>query len=357
MATTTERAPIRVGLIGFGLAGEVFHAPLIAATPQMELASIVTSDPGRQTRARESHPGVAILPDVEALWTDAAEHDLVVIATPNRFHVPLAQTALRSGLPVVIDKPMAPTAAEAGRLVQEAEARSLLLTVFQNRRWDGDFLTVRRLLTEGTLGDVVRFESRFERWRPSVRHEAWRERSEPEEAGGLLFDLGSHLIDQAVQLFGLPRRVYAEVDRRRPSAAVDDDVFVALEHGHGVRSHLWMNVMAAIRDPRMRVLGLNGTFQKHHLDMQEESLARGMRPGDAGWGLEPVERWGVLSTGDRTGAIETEPGAYQEFYARVAAALRGGPLPVDPHDAVDVLRIIEAAFESARLGTVSTLSR
>jgi scyllo-inositol 2-dehydrogenase (NADP+) len=345
--------PIRVGLVGYGLAGAVFHAPLISTTPGMVLRSVVTSDPGRQAGARTAYPDTTVLASIDELWAASSEHDLVVIGTPNRFHVPIALTALEAGLHVVIDKPMAPTAADGQRAVAEAEARGLLLSVFQNRRWDGDFLTLRRLIGSGDLGEIVRFESRFERWRPDVRMDAWRERSEPEEAGGLLFDLGSHLIDQAVQLFGPPSHIYAEVDRRRPGAGVDDDAFVALVHPNGARSHLWMNVLSALRGPRMRVLGMKGTYEKHGLDVQEEALGTGMRPGDPDWGREPPDAWGRLATDDGVRTIETAPGAYEEYYRRLGDAIRGsGPPPVDPSDSVEVLRIIEAAFESARTGSV-----
>jgi predicted dehydrogenase len=341
--------PIRVALIGYGLAGAVFHGPLISSTPGMSLATIVTGDPERRARASSDHPDAQLLAGVDALWRRAADHDLVVVATPNRSHVPLGLAALEAGLPVVIDKPMAPTAEEGRRLVAEATERDLLLAVFQNRRWDGDFLTVRRLLSEDALGPIVRFESRFERWRPRVRPEAWRERGDPEEAGGLLFDLGSHLIDQAVVLFGPPRTVYAEVDRRRPSAEVDDDVFVALEHEAGVRSHLWMSVLAAIPGPRMRVLGMRAAYERFGLDVQERALSEGTRPDDPDWGREPPDRWGRLSTGDGERTVETEPGAYPKFYRGIAASLRDGtPPPVDPTDSVAVLRIIEAAVGSAR---------
>jgi predicted dehydrogenase len=340
---------IRVALIGYGLAGAVFHGPLISSTPGMSLATIVTGDPGRRARASSDHPDAQLLAGVEPLWRRPADHDLVVVATPNRSHVALGLAALEAGLPVVIDKPMAPTAEEGRRLVAEASERDLLLAVFQNRRWDGDFLTVRRLLSEDALGPIVRFESRFERWRPQVRPEAWRERGDPEEAGGLLFDLGSHLIDQAIVLFGPPRTVYAEVDRRRPSAEVDDDVFVALEHEAGVRSHLWMSVLAVIAGPRMRVLGMGAAYEKFGLDVQERALSEGARPDDPEWGRELPDRWGRLSTGDGERTVETEPGAYPEFYRGIAASLRDGtPPPVDPEDSVAVLRIIEAAQESAR---------
>lgn len=344
-----REGPVRVALIGYGLAGAVFHGPLISSTPGMSLATIVTGDPGRRARASSDYPDARLLAGVDALWQRLADHDLVVVATPNRSHVPLGLAALGAGLPVVIDKPMAPTAEEGRRLVAEAAERGLLLAVFQNRRWDGDFLTIRRLLSEDALGPIVRLESRFERWRPKVRPEAWRERGDPKEAGGLLFDLGSHLIDQAVVLFGPPRTVYAEVDHRRPSAEVDDDVFVALEHEGGVRSHLWMSVLAAIRGPRMRLLGFRAAFEKFGLDVQEQALSEGARPDDPAWGREPSERWGRVSTGEDERTIETEPGDYQAFYRGVAASLReGAPPPVDPHDSVVGLEIIEAAQESAR---------
>jgi predicted dehydrogenase len=310
--------PIRVALIGYGLAGAVFHGPLISSTPGMSLATIVTRDPERRARARSDHPDARLLAGVDALWRRPADHDLVVVATPNRSHVPLGLAALEAA-------------------------------VFQNRRWDGDFLTLRRLLSEDALGPIVRFESRFERWRPRVSPEAWRERGEPEEAGGLLFDLGSHLIDQAVVLFGPPRTVYAEVDRRRPSAEVDDDVFVALEHEAGVRSHLWMSVLAAIPGPRMRVLGMRAAYEKFGLDVQERALSEGAVLHDPDWGREPPDRWGRLSTGDGERTVETERGAYPEFYRGIAASLRDGtPPPVDPNDSVMGLGIIEAAQESAR---------
>ena len=345
--------PIRVALIGYGLAGAVFHGPLISSTSGMSLATIVTANAERRARANADHPNALLLTDVEALWERSGDHDLVVVATPNRFHVPLGLAALEAGLPVVMDKPMAPTAEEGRRLAMEAAERDLLLTVFQNRRWDGDLLTVRRLIADDVFGQVVRFESRFERWRPAVREGAWRERGDPGEAGGLLFDLGSHLIDQAVGLFGPPLTVYAEVDRRRPGAEVDDDTFVALEHEDGVRSHLWMSVLAAIRGPRMRVLGSRAAYEKYGLDGQEEALGDGSSPDDPAWGREPPERWGQLSTGDDIRTVETEPGAYPEFYRRVVASLRDGePPPVDPDGAIAVLEIIEAALESARTKSV-----
>jgi predicted dehydrogenase len=253
---------------------------------------------------------------------------------------------------VVVDKPFATTAAEARAVVGEARAQGRLLTVFQNRRWDGDFLTVRKLLAEGALGAVHRFESRFERWNP-VPRPGWRESGDPAEAGGLLFDLGAHLIDQALQLFGPVLTVYAELDRRRPGVAVDDDAFVALTHASGARSQLWMSKVAAQRGPRFRVLGERAAFTKYGLDGQEPAMAAGGVPGSAGWGEEPAERWGVLGEDGATRPVATEPGCYPRFYAAVAAALRAGwPPPVDPDDAVAALEIIEAARASAERGAV-----
>ena len=354
--SVSTNGPARVGLIGFGLGGKVFHAPLIASVPGLSLVTIVTSDPARQVEARESYPAARVVDRPEAVWDAAAEHDLVVVSTPNSSHLPLGLKALGAGLSVVIDKPLAATAEDGRALAAAAAARGLMLSVFQNRRWDGDFLTVRRLIDEGVLGPVHRFESRYERWRPEPKAGTWRERGAPEEAGGLLFDLGSHIADQALQLFGRPTHVYAEVDRRRPGVEVDDDVFVALTHRDGVRSHLWASVVAATLGPRFRVLGLGGAFEKYGMDVQEDALVAGGRPGDADWGREPKEQWGSLSTGEGIRAVETEPGAYQEYYGGVAEALRSGARPpVDVQDSIDVLEVLEAARESARTGEIVEL--
>ena len=193
-----------------------------------------------------------------------------------------------------------------------------MLTVFQNRRWDGDYLTLRRLLAEGALGRPTRLESRFERWRPRVAAGAWREGPDPRDAGGLLADLGSHMIDQAMQLFGPPVRVYAELDRRREGAQVDDDAFVALTHAGGERSHLWASMLGAADAPRFRAVGLEGTYESYGLDGQEAALAAGVRPGAPEWGRAPEESWGRLWDGEGSRAVPTEPGDYPAFYAGVA---------------------------------------
>ncbi len=229
------------------------------------------------------------------------------------------------GLDVVVDKPLAASA--AGRpqeLTAHAEARGRLLIPFHNRRWDGDFLTLQRLVELGALGEVARFESRFDRWRPEVDAERWRESADPADAGGLLYDLGVHLIDQALVLFGPAAHVYAELDARRAGAQVDDDVFVAITHAGGVRSHLWASMMAGHLAPRMRVMGTAAAFVKQGLDVQEAQLRAGLTPRDAGFGIEEQAAGAALQAGDETQPIETEPGRYQGFYAGVVAALRGG---------------------------------
>ena len=340
--------PIRVALLGYGLAGAVFHAPLIAAVEGLELAAIVTRDDERRTRARRDHPSAALLASPEEVRERAGDFDLVVVAAANRAHVPLARSSIQAGLAVVVDKPLAANA-DAGRsLVRDARERGVMLTVFQNRRWDGDFLTVRGLLEEGPLGEVARFESRFERWRPELSG-GWRESGDPQDAGGLLNDLGSHLVDQALFLFGPAAKVYSELETRRAGAQTDDDSFVALLHESGVRSHLWMSAVAAQLGPRFRVLGSRAAYVKFAIDVQEELLHAGRRPDDPLWGREPEDRWGSLGAGDELRRIPTVPGAYQRFYEGVALALReDAPPPVDPDGVVAGLEVLDAARKSAR---------
>ncbi|GLW07807.1 oxidoreductase [Microtetraspora sp. NBRC 13810] len=343
---------MRVGLIGYGPAGEFFHAPLIDSTPGLTLAAVVTRDPERAARIGRDHPGAEVVPAAEELWDRC---DLVVVASPNRTHVPLAEAALRAGLPVVVDKPLAGTAEAAGSLVKLARERDLMLTVFHNRRWDGDFRTLRRLVRAGELGRVHRLESRFERWRPEPKG-GWRESGGPEDVGGLLYDLGSHLVDQALRLLGPAVEVYAETDVRRAGVEADDDAFVALTHASGARSHLWMSALAARLGPRFRVLGSRAGYEKWGLDVQEERLRAGMRPDDPSFGLEPRERWGSLGSGGDSRTVRTEPGAYSHFYARVESCLReGDPAPVNPEDALETLTVLEAARRSAAERTVVRL--
>jgi predicted dehydrogenase len=337
---------LRVGILGYGIGGRLFHAPLADATPGLTVATIVTGNPERAERAHTDYPQANVVADADALFAQADELDLVVVSTPNRTHVPLALRAIEAGLPVVVDKPFAPTAAEAEKVVQAAKAAGVGLTVFQNRRWDSDFLTVRKVLDSGRLGHVVRFESRYDRWVPQPR-DNWRELGDPAEAGGVLYDLGAHIIDQALQLFGPVDEVYAEVDRRRQGVAVDDDVFVALHHVNGVRSQLWASTLSGTRNPRFRLMGTRATFTKYGLDVQEPQVKDGKRPGDDGWGVEQESDAGVLGVNDDVETVPTETGRYEQFYAEVCAALLGkGVFPVDPESSIEALRVIEAAHQA-----------
>lgn len=346
-------ADLRVGLIGYGTAGRFFHAPLLATTPGLELAAIVTSDATRGADASAAYPGTRIVPSAEDLWTLGL--DLVVVASPNKSHVPLALGALAAGCAVVVDKPLAVTAAEGRELVERAAELGLLLSVFQNRRWDGDFRTVAALVHDRRLGRVDRFESRFERWRPQLKG-GWRELGDRSEGSGLLYDLGSHLVDQALTLFGPVTSVFAEADVRRAGAEADDDTFIALTHANGTRSHLWASATAASLGPRFRVLGSEAAYVTYGLDNQEDQLRAGLTPRDAEFGITPPERYGRLGA---EGAFEphpTLPGRYTDYYAAIAAALRDeAPVPVDARDAVSALDVIEAARRSADEGRVIEL--
>jgi predicted dehydrogenase len=332
---------LRVALIGYGTGGAVFHAPLISAAPGLELAAVVTADPDRRASVRSRYPDTKVLDRPDSVW--AGGYDLVVVTTPNRSHVPLARAALDAGLPVVVDKPVAPTAAEARSL-----AGGPLVIPFHNRRWDGDFRTVARLCSAGALGRVLRFESRFTRWRPQIKP-GWKETADPAAAGGVLYDLGSHLVDQAITLFGPPvSEVYAEMDVRRPGAEAVDDAFVALTHANGVRSHLWMSAISADLGPRFRVLGDQAAYTSYGLDGQEAQLRDGLTPQDPGYGVTPPEAYGLVGTPGETRPHPTEHGRYQDFYPAVAAAVRGeAPPPVTLDDAVAGLEVIEAALRTA----------
>jgi len=316
--------------------------------PGLELASVVTSNEERAEQVRSRYPDATVLPSSDALFDAADSHDLVVVAAPNREHVPLGLAAVEAGLHLVVDKPLAAGVAEGEGLAEAAAARGVVAAVFHNRRWDGDFMTLRRLVDEGAVGEPLRLESRFDRWRPEVDAGRWREGGGPEDAGGVLFDLGPHLIDQALVLLGPARSVYAEVRALRPGAQVDDDFFVALEHGSGARSHLWGTMLAAQPGPRLRALGTRAAYVKWGLDVQEDQLRAGESPRDAGFGEEPESAWGRLGTEEHAEQVPTERGRYVEFYEQVERAIRSSEQPPVPLSAgIETLRVIEAARRSS----------
>ena len=341
-------ADVRVAIVGYGLAGRVFHAPLIAATDGLDVSAIVTSDAARARQAAVEHPEAEVVPSVDDLWA-APPPELVVVATANQTHVPIASAAIEHGVPVVVEKPVAVTASEAEALVEHADRAGVLLTVFQNRRWDTDQLTLRRLVQEDALGEITRYESRFERWRPSLDPTKPRENLAPAEGGGVLLDLGVHLVDQAMVLFGSVTEVYAEVDSRR-GAPAEDDVFLALRHTSGTISHLHASAVTPSIGPRLRVQGTEGGFLVPNLDPQEAALRAGRRPDtDAEWGRPEEWEYGRLIAGEQSVPVPPEPGDWPRFYELLRDALRdGGPPPVDPRDAVETLRVLEAARRAAR---------
>ncbi|MCU1424873.1 MAG: putative oxidoreductase [Microbacteriaceae bacterium] len=349
MSSTTT--PIRTGIIGFGLSGRIFHAPFIAGNPAFSLDLIATGNPDRQAQARELHPGAEIVDSPEALLARAGDLDLVILASPAHVHLEQGCAALDAGAAVVIDKPFVPTVVEAKKLIAKAEETGHPLSVFQNRRWDGDFLTLQKLLADGALGAVHRFESTFERWgRPKTGQ--WQETTTIEQGAGISFDLGSHLIDQALRLFGPATVEQAELARIRGGNS-EDDAFISLLHTSGVRSHLTMSRAAAQNGPRFRVLGDAAGYSVGGLDVQEPQLKGGMLPGDDGFGVAPETEWGTLGIdGSEAGLtrVPTETGDYAAFYAGMAAAIRdGAPVPVDPRESLEVVRIIERAHAMSPL--------
>ena len=344
---------IGVGMVGYGLAGRLFHAPYIDGVEGLRLAVIATSDPGRQARAAAEHPAARVVGTVDELL-DSGEVEMVVVATPNRSHVPIGIRALDAGRHVVVDKPIAMDVPEAETLIEAAERSGRILSVYQNRRWDGDFQTVRALLDARGLGEIDSLEARFERW--GVVGEEWREQAD--EAGGPHRDLGAHLVDQSLLLFGAASRVFAQMDRRRPGSRVEDSTFVAIDHADGVRSRLWTSLIAGRTGPRLRIRGLGGEYVKEDLDPQEVQLLDGLRPDDPGFGDEPPGRWGRIFASDGSvRPVPTERGDYRRFYELFRDAVRGvGERPVDPIDSLRGLRILEAAEHSARTGAVVTVA-
>ena len=335
---------IRTGLIGYGLAGAVFHAPLIQASPLLSLAAVATR--------RAVPSGMTAVSDPHALIADP-DIRLVVVATPNSTHFPLARAALEAGKHVVVDKPLAASVEQADALIALAGERGRCLTVFHNRRWDSDFLTVRKLLESGRLGEIQLCEMHWDRFRLGIRS-GWKDQA---DAGtGLLYDLGSHLVDQALLLFGVPDAVSGDLAVQRAGAAVDDYFALTLHHGRH-RVLLSASTLVAEPRPRFELHGTGGSFVKHGLDPQEGQLGSGMRPDDRGYGKEPTRQRGVITMPDGgRQRIATETGCYVDFYDAVAAAIAdGAPVPVEPADARLGLRIIEAARLSAGEGRVVSL--
>ncbi|HSN06679.1 MAG TPA: Gfo/Idh/MocA family oxidoreductase, partial [Candidatus Angelobacter sp.] len=302
-------------------------------------------------------PEVPAYDDLQGLVDAGAE--AVAISSATGSHSELTDEALGLGLHVVCDKPLALDAAAAAASIARAESAGLLLTAFQNRRWDSDFLTVRRLLEEGVLGDVYRFESRFERWAPGPPRAWWRSELPPEQGGGVRLDLVTHLLDQAMLLFGPVASVYAESAVRRPGSNAEDDISVLVTHSGGTSSQLFANTMSGDVSRRLRVLGTEAAYVVGGVDGQEDALRAGRTPASLGdaWGVEPESAWGYLARGGELTVVPTERGRWDVFYPAFARAVRGeGPVPVDPREALGVLTVLDAIAVSARENRVVALS-
>jgi predicted dehydrogenase len=331
---------INVGLVGFGFAGKVFHAPVIRAVQGLRLTTIVqrsgTSDP--------RYSDVAFVSSVDELLTRAV--DLVVIATPNPSHHPIAKQCLLAGRHVVVDKPFTTTVAEAEELLQLAKERRRVLSAYQNRRYTGDFVTLQRLLAEGVLGRVTSFESHFDRFRPALRPGAWRE--QPHPGSGVWFDLGPHLLDQALVLFGTPHAIAADIRVERDGGAVDDAFDVTLRYPH-MRALLRASMLALAPGPGFSVHGTNGSFVKHGLDAQEEALKLGHTPDEAHWDLEAAALYGTLTTPEGTRTVPTVPSSFTHYYGNIRDAILGtAALAVGPEQVLSVMHGLELALASSQ---------
>lgn len=335
---------LSVGLVGFGLAARMLHAPLILSSG-MQIVGVVS----RQDAAvRQSLPSARVVPDLASLL-EMDPLDLVVIATPNDLHVQQALLSLRSGKHTLVEKPLALSTAEADRLIAAEEAAQRKLAVFQNRRWDSDFLTLRRLVDDGSLGGIMSFEARWDRFRPAVQNR-WRETASA--GGGVLYDLGSHLIDQALCIFGMPDWLDADVYTQRAGALVDDSFEIRMGKG-ALRISLAANSLAADHAFRYRLHGQSGSYTKSGMDVQEEQLRAGMSPTDADFGIEPPDQWGYCVRAGEQGAtpVISERGNWLQFYRQLRSSIASGSAaPVTAREARDVLAVIEAARRSSDEG-------
>jgi predicted dehydrogenase len=336
---------VRIGLVGYGFGGRYFHAPLLASAPGCDFAGVVTTSAERRAELAREHPGVRAYDSLEALAADGVS--AVAISTPAHTHAPVALQAIGLGLAVVCDKPFALTSADAREVIAGAKTAGVALSVYQNRRWDSDLLTLQQLLERGRLGEIQRFESAFERFEPTS--------GPPAAGGGILRDFGSHLVDQALLLFGPATSVHAELRR---TADEPTGFFLSLQHRGGTRSHLSGDWREGAPAPRLRVSGTEGSYVVPAMDSQERHLIEGRSPAGEpdSWGAEDEADWGWIQRGDSREVVPSERGRWDSYYPAFAAAVRGERnVPVDPADAVLALELIEAAERSAESGAVVPL--
>lgn len=329
---------LRVGIIGYGLAGRVFHAPILKGTG-FEITGIVSRDSERAKQAKTDHPDAHVVPTVSELLRH--DLDLVVVASVNSAHFENAVSAIDAGIPVVVDKPVGRDLDETARLVEYAQSRNIPLTAYYSRRWDSESLTTARVIREGEIGKVHRIESRFDRWRPEVKANAWREQATPDAGGGLLLDLQTHLVSQALLWAGPAEVAYASV--RSIRGAADDDVTIALRHESGTESWLIVSAVSGYVGPRIRAFGNEGALVIDGLDPQEALLHTGAEPSDGHW-QQAIQTPARIFRGDESEAIAVEEGDYPAFYRACSSAIRGeGEWPVSTNDVLAVAKIIQQA--------------
>ena len=333
--------PIVTGLASFGMSGLLFHAPFIAVHPAFDLRYIVERT---KNNSKERYPDARVLRSFDELIAEP-EIELVIVNTPDVTHYEYTKKALLAGKHVVVEKPFVFTVAEGNELIALAAAQSLMLCVYQNRRWDGDFLTVRKIVESGVLGRVVEFHSAYQRYRNYIQKDTWKEVAD--NRVGITYGLGSHMVDQAVTLFGMPDAVFAVIDKLRDGAAVDDYYHIQLLYPR-LKVSLRASYLVREETPRYYVHGTEGSFVKCGIDPQEEMLKAGISPSIADWGEETDSQWGILHTANFRGKIETERGNYAGFYDEIAQMLRfGKTASTTASEVIKTIRILEAAFESA----------
>lgn len=342
---------VNAAIIGFGFGGRVFHAPFISATEGMRISKIMTSSEKNRDLANRQYPEVALVKRYEEVLADP-NIELVVIAIPNHLHKDYASAALNAGKHVVVEKPFTVTTSEADQLIALAKEQKKLLTVYHNRRLDSDFRTIQKIIDGKMLGRVVEFEARYDRFRNYIK-DSWKQTQVP--GGGILYDLGAHLIDQALTLFGMPKDIYADLRLQRTEAVATDNFELILSYP-GIKVSLKAGMLVREKGPRYSVFGTKGTFLKYGMDVQESALLSGLTLGDTNqWGKESEDSWGLLHTeiGGLTfkGKVESEPGDYRLFYQNLYAAISGSEkLLISPDSARAVIRVIELAKESNAAG-------
>ncbi|MCA0988943.1 oxidoreductase [Guptibacillus algicola] len=331
---------INTAIVGFGFSGATFHAPVMKSVKNLHITTVVSSNPEKVLSAL---PEVDVRPSIEDVISNN-DIELVVITTPNEFHFPMAKKALEAGKHVVLEKPFAVNVSECETLIDVAEENGCILSVYHNRRFDNDFLTIKKLVDENTLGEVYTYEAHYDRYRAEVR-DRWREQDK--KGSGILFDLGSHLIDQALSLFGEPDSVIADVVAQREGAKTDDYFHLILKYGVK-RVILHGGSLVQKPGPRYQIHGMEGSFVKWGIDPQEEALKNGQIPGGPGWGEDSKRDYGMLTSGNEERKVPTVPGSYQEYYEGIVRSIKeGDAAPVTAQEALNVIKCIELALKSS----------